>query len=131
MPTKTSPRNEALSILTGLFERGEEVVNVFLEEMLGNRRVREQLGKTVGRAAHAKKRVDKNMDRVLSALNVPSRGDYNRLLAKVEALQGSLVNVSMKLDRLLATQHQHPVPAPPPPRRRSARKRPKRASSGA
>jgi hypothetical protein len=127
MRSKTSPRADALSLLTGLFERGEEVVNVFLEELLGNKRVREQLGKTAGRAAHAKKRVDKNMERVLSALNVPSRGDYNRLLTKIEALQGSLVNVSMKLDRLLAAQHQHAAPAPPP--RRSSHKVRKRASA--
>jgi hypothetical protein len=125
MRSKTSPRADALSLLTGLFERGEEVVNVFLEELLGNKRVREQLGKTAGRAAHAKKRVDKNMERVLSALNVPSRGDYNRLLTKIEALQGSLVNVSMKLDRLLAAQHQHSAPPP----RRSSHKVRKRASA--
>jgi len=45
--------------------------------------------------------------------------DYNRVLTKIEALQGSIVNLSMKVDRLLA-QKQEAAPAPPvrKPRRR-------------
>jgi hypothetical protein len=83
--------------------------------------VREQLGKTVERAVDAKRRVDRTTQTVLSALNVPSRADYNRLLAKLEALQGSLVNLSMKLDRVLAHQ-QHPVSAPARSKHRRAAK---------
>ncbi len=105
MSAKTSPRHEARSMLSSLVERGEEVVGVFLEELGKNPRVREQLGKTVERAVDAKRRVDRTTQTVLSAFNVPSRADYNRLLAKIEALQGTLVNLSMKMDRLLAQQH--------------------------
>jgi len=122
MASKSSPRSEARSMLSGLYERGEEVLGVFLEELGKNPRVREQLGKTVERAVDAKRRVDRTAQTVLSALNVPSRADYNRLLAKIEALQGSLVNVSMKLDRLIAGQ-QETVHAPAraaKPRRRKA-----------
>jgi hypothetical protein len=104
MSSKPSARNEARSVLSGLFERGEEVVNVFLEELGRNPSVRDQLGKTLERAVDAKRRVDRTTQTVLSALNVPSRADYNRLLAKIESLQGSLVNLSMKMDRLLAQQ---------------------------
>lgn len=125
MRSKSSARNEAQSVLSGLIERGEEVVSVFLEELGRNPRVREQLGKTVERAVDAKRRVDKNMQTVLSVLNVPSRADYNRVLAKIEALQGSMVNLSMKLDRVLA--HQHAAAPPPPaahkPARRVAKKK--------
>src|SRR5689334_19134429 len=108
MPAKSSMRDEARSMLSGLVERGEEVVSVFLEELGKNPRVRDQLGKTVERAVDAKRRVDRTTQSVLSALNVPSRADYNRLLAKLEALQGTLVNLSMKIDRVLAQQ---PAPA--------------------
>src|SRR5262245_64989535 len=111
MTSKPSARNEAHSLLSGLFERGEEVVGVFLEELTRNPSVREQLGKTVERAVDAKRRVDRTTQTVLSALNVPSRADYNRLLAKLEALQGSLVNLSMKLDRVLAHQQAASAPA--------------------
>ena len=129
MSSKPSARNEARSVLSGLFERGEEVVNVFLEELGRNPSVRDQLGKTLERAVDAKRRVDRTTQMVLSALNVPSRADYNRLLAKIESLQGSLVNLSMKMDRLLAHQSEgahtgsahggrHVAPAP---RRRKGR----------
>ena len=61
-----------------------------------------------------------------AALNVPSRADYNRLLAKIEALQGSLVNLSMKLDRLLAHQIEaasRHASAPPKRTRRPPRRK--------
>jgi hypothetical protein len=118
MSSKPSARIEARSVLSGLFERGEEVVNVFLEELGKNPSVREQLGKTVERAVDAKRRVDRTTQTVLSALNVPSRADYNRLLAKIESLQGSLVNLSMKMDRLLAQHHEAGHGAAPPTTRR-------------
>jgi hypothetical protein len=114
MPSKPSARSQAQSMLSGLFERGEEVVSVFLDELSRNPRVREQLGKTVERAVDAKRAVDKNMQAVLSVLNVPSRADYSRVLTKIEALQGSIVNLSLKVDRLLAAQHvpsSHAAPA--------------------
>ena len=129
MSSKPSARNEARSVLSGLFERGEEVVNVFLEELGRNPSVRDQLGKTLERAVDAKRRVDRTTQTVLSALNVPSRADYNRLLAKIESLQGSLVNLSMKMDRLLAHQSESTHAssahggrhAAPVPRRRKGR----------
>src|SRR5215470_12415556 len=124
-----SARHEARSLLSGLYERGEEVVGVFLEELGKNPRVREQLGKTVERAVDAKRRVDRTAQTVLSALNVPSRADYNRLLAKLEALQGSIVNVGMKLDRLIAQQEARASRAPHAAKRRSAAKHTSRAAA--
>ncbi len=131
MASKPAPGSDARSVLAGLIERGEEVVGVFLEELGKSARVREQVGKTVERAVHAKRRVDRTTQTVLSALNVPSRADYNRLLAKVEALQGSLVNLSMKLDRLLAHQSEpHRAAAPVAhPRRRTRTTRKARGAS--
>lgn len=114
MPSKPSSRSQAQSVLSSLVGRGEEVFGVFLEELGKNPRVREQLGKTLERAVGAKRAVDKNMQTVLSVLNVPSRADYSRVLTKIEALQGSVVNLSMKIDRLVAAQEtapSHPAPA--------------------
>ena len=106
MPSKRSNREEARSAISRLLERGEDAIGVFVDEFVSNRNLTDQLSRTLGRAADAKKAVDKNMQVVLSALNVPSRADYQRLLTKIEALQGSLVNVGMKLDRLLAMQQE-------------------------
>lgn len=132
MTSKPSARAEAQNMIARLFERGEEVVGVFLEELLGNRNVRDQLGKTVGRAAGAKKRVDQNMQALLSLLNVPSRADYQRLLTKIEGLQGSMVNLNMKLDRLIAAQQQPAKPQPPAlkPRKAHRKRRPAHKEGG-
>ena len=85
-----------------LFGAGEERVTQFTEEFLGNPRVRDALAGAIRRAARTKGQVDRNMEMILAALNVPSRRDFDKLYAKVEALQGSLVNLSIKLDRLAA-----------------------------
>jgi hypothetical protein len=129
MRSKPSSREEARSAIARLLERGEDAIGVFVDEFVSNRSLTDQLSKTLGRAADAKKRVDKNMQAVLSALNVPSRADYQRLLTKIEALQGSLVNVGMKLDRVLAAQQEMAAEARKAPRktpaaaRRPARRR--------
>jgi hypothetical protein len=67
------------------------------------------------------------METILAALNLPTRRDFDKLYAKVEALQGSLVNLSIKLDRLAAAQAAKPAPAPKPapaakPRRSGTKK---------
>lgn len=102
MRAKTSP--DPQNVLQWLYERGEETVGQVLEDVLGRRGVSEGLAKVVKRAAQTKGRVDKNAETLLHLLNVPSRADYNKLLVKIEHLQGSLVNLNMKVDRLLAAQ---------------------------
>lgn len=59
-----------------------------------------------GRAAEVKGTFDRTMQALLAVLSVPSRADYNRLLSKVEVIQGSLVNLNIKVDRLLAAREQ-------------------------
>ena len=49
----------------------------------------------------AKGTVDRNIQTVLGLLNVPSRNDVTRLATKIEAIQGNLMNLNLKLDRLL------------------------------
>ena len=50
---------------------------------------------------------------LLGLLNMPSKADYNRLLSKIEALQGSLVNLNIKVDRLLAERDRPKRRRPP------------------
>jgi hypothetical protein len=56
----------------------------------------------VRRAAETRGHVDRGMNSILNLLSLPSKADHNRLLSKVEVLQGSLVNLNIKMDRLLA-----------------------------
>jgi hypothetical protein len=48
--------------------------------------------------------MDRNMQALLGLFNMPSRADLSRVVTKLEAIQGSLVNLNLKMDRLLATQ---------------------------
>jgi hypothetical protein len=46
--------------------------------------------------------IDRNMQTLLGLLNLPSRADLNRITTKLEVLQGSLTNLNLKVDKLLA-----------------------------
>lgn len=136
MAPKSSATDEVRSTLRDFLDRGEEVVSVFLEEITGSTSLREELGKTVRRATQARKTVDKNLEAVLGALNLPTRRDYKRLVEEVHAVQGAIVNLNMKIDRLLALQTSArpsvaptPVLAPAPPRHSAPAKPEKRPAA--
>jgi len=107
MPAKS--RDEP-DILRWLYERGDETLGQLLRDLARGRGLGDGLSKMVERAAKTKGRMDKNTETILHLLNLPSRADYNKLLLKIEHLQGSLVNLSMKLDRLLAAQEKKKSP---------------------
>jgi len=98
------------NVLDWLYERGEEAVGQAVQELFGRRGVTDGVSKLVERAAKTKGRVDRNMEFMLHLMNLPSRADYHKLLVKLEHLQGSLINLNMKLDRLLAAQARPPAP---------------------
>jgi len=102
-------------ILRRLLGLGEERLGRLAEELLSNPRVAETFSTALQKAFEAKGRVDRNMQTVLGLLNLPSRADMIRLLTKLEAIQGSLVNLHVKVDRLLSTTG--------PARPRTSRKR--------
>ena len=97
-------RADAGHPLQWLYDRGEEAVSQVVRDLVGRRRLTHGVSNVIAQAARTKGRMDKNVEAFLHLLNLPSRADYNKLLLKIEHLQGSLVNVSMKLDRLLAAQ---------------------------
>ena len=102
------------TLLSWIVEMGEARVLQFAEELLANPKMAEGFSAALQRAAKTKGHVDRNMQMLLGLLNMPSKADYNRLLSKVEALQGSLVNLNIKVDRLLAARdrpkpRQHPA----------------------
>ena len=66
--------------------------------------------------------LDRNVQTVLSLLNLPSRADLNRLLTKLEVIQGNLTNLSLKVDRLEAARKLAAAPPKKPARKPRARK---------
>ncbi len=103
------------SIFQRLREMGEGQVSRVLEDLLSSPRFADAVGKTLQTALQTKGRVDRNMQTILSLLNLPSRADYKKLSTKIEALQGSLVNLNIKLDRILAQQQKATATAKPKP----------------
>jgi hypothetical protein len=110
------------SLFEKLYEAGEEGFNRFLTEVLSHPTVASVAKKALKNAASTKGKIDRSVDSFLLLFNIPSKDDYNKLLAKLETVQGSLVNVNMKLDRLLAEQQKQkkpprrkkdPTPTPP------------------
>ena len=109
-------RKQPDSLWQRLVGAGEERLGQFAEEILSSPHVTDALAGALRRAAQTKGQVDRNMQALLSALNLPTRADLNRVVNKVEALQGSLVNVNIKLDRLIAAQAAAKAAPPPAPR---------------
>jgi len=102
MATRSDEKDGGL--LQWLYEQGEERLSQVAEELSRNRSFTDAVGKAVKQAAQTKGRIDKNMQNVLALLNLPSKADYQKLLTKIETLQGSLLNLNMKVDRLLSAQ---------------------------
>ena len=104
------------NVLQWLYDRSEETVSQVVEDILGRKEVSRGVGNVAVSAAKTKGRLDRNLETLLHLLNVPSRTDYHKLLVKVEHLQGSVVNLSLKLDRLLASLEAPKKPKAPKPR---------------
>ncbi len=99
-----------------LFKFGEDILGRVAADLLSNPRVTDALGRALQTAFETKGRFDRNVQQLLGLLNLPSRADVTRLLTKLEAIQGSLVNLNLKVDRVLAASK-------PAPRRRPSRKK--------
>lgn len=104
----SAPRGEQQrSALRDIIDRSEEIVSVFVEELTGSGNLREELEKTVRRATRARKTVDRNLEALLGALNLPTRRDYAKLIEEIHSLQGAITNLNMKMDRLIASSAPH------------------------
>jgi hypothetical protein len=97
-----------------------EQLTRFAEELLKRPGVAQAFAGALQRGLETKGAIDRNVQTVLSLLNLPSRADVNRLLTKLEVIQGNLTNLSLKVDRLEAAQRQARKQASKPrPSRRS------------
>jgi len=108
---------EEKTLFEQLYESGEEHFTRFAREIFSHPSFSAAVEKALRNASKTKGTVDRNINAFLGLFNIPSKADYSKLLAKVETLQGSLVNLNIKLDRLLAAKEK----AGRTPRRRTSR----------
>ena len=110
--------DEEKTVFEKLYEANRENFTKLVRDLCSQSSASEIVEQTFQNAAQAREKVDQNMETLLSLLNVPSKADYENLVDKIEAVQGNLLNINMKLDRLLAEKDK--------PSRRSTVKRKKK-----
>ena len=82
-------------------------------ELMANERMRKGLGRAGERLLANKHVFDRNVETVLDFVNIPSKRDIRELKSRLDTLSSQLVNLSMKIDRMLAADE---MPAPRPAR---------------
>jgi hypothetical protein len=104
------------AIINRLFD--SQRVTRLAEQLLANPRFAQAVALAVQKGLETKGHIDRNLETLLGLLNLPSRADVKRLSTKLDAIQGSLVNLNLKLDRLLARRaprRRRPRRPQPPP----------------
>ena len=115
-------RGEAETLLERLRQMSEEGVASFLNELMANEAWRRRLGRAGEHLLANKQSFDRNVESILDFVNIPSKRDVRELKARLDHLNGQLVNLSMKIDRMLAEpERSHPEPKPRSPRPSSRR----------
>lgn len=105
------PRDDAESLLSKLRQMSEEGLTSFFSEVMSSERARRAVGRAGERLVANKRVFDRNVETLLDFVNVPSKRDIRELKARLDHLNSQLLNLSIKLDRLLAGQK--PKPARP------------------
>src|SRR5215831_12274586 len=100
---------EAESLIERLRHMSEEGISSFLNELMANEAWRKRLGRAGERFLANKQSFDRNVETVLDFVNIPSKRDVRELKARLDHLNGQLVNLSMKIDRILAESASAPA----------------------
>lgn len=117
-------RRDAESIISKLRQMSGEGLGSVVNELMSNEKMRRRLGRAGERLMANKHVFDRNVETVLDFVNLPSKRDVRELKSRLDALSSQLVNLSMKIDRMLAAGGgEPPVRGPRPLPRRSPRKR--------
>src|SRR5260370_41985318 len=105
--------NDNDNLISKLRQMSEEGIASFFNELLSNDKMRSSFGRAGERFMSNKQSFDRNVEQVLDFVNIPSKRDVRDLKARLDHLSSQLLNLSIKLDRIL----DHEEPAKPPVRR--------------
>jgi polyhydroxyalkanoate synthesis regulator phasin len=104
-------RRDAESLISKLRQMSEDGVASFFSEVMANDNLRRTLGRAGESFFSNKQSFDRNIETILDFVNIPSKRDVRELKARLDHLNGQLVNLSIKIDRMLAEQPIKPMPA--------------------
>ncbi len=104
-------RREADSLISKFRQMSEEGVASFFNELMANEGMRRKLGRAGEKFLANKKVFDRNVESLLDFVNIPSKRDVRELKARLDHLTGQLLNLNMKIDRMLAQEKRAAKPA--------------------
>src|SRR5271168_4882746 len=87
--------------MSKLRQMSEEGISSFFNEILSNDKMRSSFGRAGERFMSNKQSFDRNVEQVLDFVNIPSKRDVRDLKARLDHLSSQLLNLSIKLDRIL------------------------------
>ena len=100
--TGAMARRDVESLIGKLRKMSEEGAASFFSEVMASDRLRKGLGRAGERFLANKQSFDHNIESILDFVNIPSKRDVRDLKSRLDTLSGQLVNLSMKVDRMLA-----------------------------
>jgi hypothetical protein len=95
-------RRDAESLMSKLRQMSEEGAASFFKEVMANDGLRRALGRAGESFFNNKQSFDRNIETILDFVSIPSKRDVRELKARLDHLNGQLVNLSIKIDRMLA-----------------------------
>lgn len=104
-------RRDADSLMSKLRQMSEDGVASFFSEVMANDKLRRTLGRAGESFFSNKQSFDRNVETVLDFVNIPSKRDLRELKARLDHMNGQLVNLSIKIDRMLAETQSQSAPA--------------------
>ena len=93
-------------LLKQMIATGEERLSKLATDLLSNEKVMGTLQKTVSAALEAKGLVERNVQTVLSTMNIPTAGDVKKLEGKIEELEKVFEALSTQITEMQKTEAQ-------------------------
>jgi polyhydroxyalkanoate synthesis regulator phasin len=113
-------RRDVEGLIAKLRQMSEEGAASFFNEVMASHRLRKGLGRAGERFLANKQNFDHNIESILDFVNIPSKRDVRELKSRLDTLSTQLVNLSMKVDRMVAEK----PPSGAQPKPRTGRKKP-------
>jgi polyhydroxyalkanoate synthesis regulator phasin len=104
-------RREVEGLIAKLRQLSEEGAASFFSEVMASDRLRKGLGRAGERFLSNKESFDHNVESILDFVNIPSKRDVRELKSRLDTLSTQLVNLSMKVDRMLADKGSSAAPS--------------------
>jgi hypothetical protein len=89
------------NLLSRIVTLGEKKMTDLTNELLSNPKFAAALGKAIQKTMETKGRFDKNVQMMFSAVNMPTKADYDRLADKVNAINKNLNEIDLRIDGLI------------------------------